>query len=313
MRTFAIFLIAGALPCASLAEGTREESGYVVGPGDQLTFHVVDVPEIGEKPVPVDGSGFVHLALAGRIKAAGLTVAEMEAEVGERLRGYLLHPDVSVSVAEFRSQPVSIIGAVKNPGVQQLQGRKTLIEMLSLAGGLDATAGPTVKIARRLEWGKIPLDRAVSDSTGQFSVAEVSVKSILGAKNPDENILIKPQDVISVPRAEIVFVIGQVLKPGEFVMHDHERVTALQALSMAGGLDHTAKPEHARILRQVRGAASQTEVPIDLKKIMAGKAPDLPLQSDDILFVPSNTSEKVALRALEAAIQTGTGIAIWRR
>jgi polysaccharide export outer membrane protein len=290
-----------------------DSSSYVLGPGDQLVFHVVDLEEINDKPVPVDLSGFVRLPMAGRIKVSGLTVRQVEVELAARLKTYLLQPDVSVSVAEFRSQPVSVLGAVRNPGVQQVQGRKTLIEMLSSAGGLDTTAGSSLKVTRRLEWGRIPLPNAVDDATGQYSVAEVSVKALLEARNPAENILVKPSDVISVPKAETIYVIGQVLKSGGFVLNDKEEISVLQALSMAGGLDRSAQPQNARILRRVSSTSARVEVPVDVKKILDGKTSDVHMEPEDILFVPASAPKKAAIRALEAAVQMGTGLVIYRR
>jgi polysaccharide export outer membrane protein len=286
---------------------------YVLGPGDQITVSVVDGEEFNGKPLQIDMSGYVRLPVVGRIRMSGLTVPQVETELANRLKTYLLKPDVSVSIVEFRSQPVSVIGAVKNPGVQQVQGRKKLIEMLSVAGGLDTTAGPMLKITRLLEWGRIPLATATVDPTGRFSLAEVSLKSLIEAKKPEENILVKPYDVISVPRAEMVYVIGQVTRAGGFVLNDRETLTALQALSLAGGLERTARPQHARILRSSAGEESRSEIPVNLKKILDGRTPDIPMQPDDILFVPTNVPQKAALRALEAAVQAGTGIVIWRR
>jgi len=244
---------------------------------------------------------------------AGLTAAQVEAEITKRLKTYVLRPDISVAVTEFHGQPVSVIGSVRTPGVQQVQGRKTLVEMLSLAGGLDPTAGTTLRITRRMEWGRIPLTNAKDDPTGAYSVAEVSLKSIMEARNPEENILVKPNDVISVPRAPTIYVIGQVMKSGGFVLNDRESMTALQALSMAGGLDKTARPRESRILRKPAEGSTWKEIPIDLKKVLEGKGPDVPLEGDDILVVPSSLPQKAALRALEAAVQAGTGIVIWRR
>jgi polysaccharide export outer membrane protein len=291
----------------------RKSPGYILGPGDQISVSIVNLEEINDKPIPIDLNGYVRLPLVGPLQVSGLTVAQVEAELTKRLKTYVLRPDVSVSIVEFRSQPVSVIGAVRNPGVQQVQGRKTLAEMLSLAGGLDANAGSILKITRQLEWGPIPLPSATEDATGNFSVAEVSLKSILHATHPEENIPVKPHDVISVPRAETVYVIGQVQKSGGFVLNDGEKVSALRALSMAGGLDRTARPQNARILRSLSGSPSRTEIRVDLKSILDGKASDVAMQPEDILFVPSNVPQKAALRALEAAIQMGTGIVIWRR
>jgi polysaccharide export outer membrane protein len=287
------------------------DSGYILGPGDQITVRVVGLEEISDKPIPVELNGEVRLPMVGRVRVSGLTVGEVETELARRLKIYLLRPDVSVSIAEYRSQPVSVIGAVRTPGVQQVQGRKTLVEMLSLAGGLDTNAGTKLKITRRLEWGRIPLPTAADDPTGQFSIGAVSLKSILEAKNPEENILVKPNDVISVPRAEMVYVVGQVQKAGGFVLNDHEDVTVLQAISLAGGFDKAAKPQNSKILRRVAGAPTKTEVAVNLKKILEGKTPDVPMQADDILFVPNNVPKTAGLRALEAAIQAGTMI-VWR-
>src|SRR5258706_16046273 len=119
----------------------------------------------------------VRLHMAGRMMISGLTVAKVEAEVTNRLKQYVKRPDVSVAVTEFHSQPVSVSGSVRTPGVQQVQGRKTLVEMLSMAGGLDPTAGTTLRITRQREWGKIPLSNAKDDPSGAYSVAEVSLKS----------------------------------------------------------------------------------------------------------------------------------------
>jgi polysaccharide export outer membrane protein len=296
-------------------EAHREQDvlGYVLGPGDQIAVHVVNVEEISDKPIPVELNGYVRLPLIGSIRVSGLTIAQVEVIVADRLRTYILHPDVSINIAEFRSQPVSVIGAVKSPGIQQVQGRKTLLEMLSLSGGLDAAAGSTVKVTRGLQRGRIPLAHVADDQTKQFSVAEVSLKSLLNAKNPEENILIEPYDVISVPRADVVYVIGEVHKAGGFPLDNAEEATVLQALSMAGGLDQMAQPQNAKILRRVPGVASRTEIGVHLKKILDGRASDVPMQAEDILFIPSSMPKKATLRALEAGLQMGTGLVIWRR
>ncbi len=121
----------------------------------------------------------------------------------------------------------------------------------------------------------------------------------------------KPYDVISVPRGETVYVIGEVVKPGGFLLNDSEQVTVLQALSMASGADKLAQPQHSRILRRVPGASSRTEIPVDLNKILTGKSPDVRMQAEDILYVPNSIPKRAAIRALEAAIQLG-GVALFR-
>jgi polysaccharide biosynthesis/export protein len=287
---------------------------YVLGPDDQIVAHALEADEISDKPVRIDAAGYLHLPMVGRLKAGGLTVEQLENDLAARLKVYVKAPEVAVSVVEFRSQPVSVIGSVRNPGVHQIQGRKTLIEMLSLAGGLADDAGHTVKITRRLEWGRVPLPNARDDPTGAFSVADLSLESIMAARSPAENIEILPRDVISVPRAQMVYVVGQVTRAGGFVLRERETLSALQALALAGGLDHAASPQNARILRKTPGtpATTHSEIPVNLKRILAGQAPDLPLASEDILFIPASAPKKAMARMAEAAIQIATGVAIFR-
>ncbi len=204
------------------------------------------------------------------------------------------------------------MGAVNTPGVHQVQGHKTLLEMLALAGGIRPDAGYSIRITRESDWGCIPLPNAQLDASGRFSVAELNLKKIMEAKNPEENIQIFPHDVISVPKAEMVYVIGEVKRSGGFVLGEHQSMSVLQALSLAEGLNSTADTRHARILRLDRNADQRVEMAVDVKGILSGKGRDVPLQGDDILFVPGSTGKKAVLRGLEAAIQTGTGLAIWR-
>jgi polysaccharide export outer membrane protein len=287
-------------------------SNYVLGPDDLITVRAMEVEEINNLPVRIDLEGAINLPLVGRMEAAGLTVAQLEAEVTRRLKTYVRQPDVVASVTEYRSQPVSVFGSVRNPGVHQLQGRKTLIEILSLAGGLNQDAGHTIKITRGIEWGAIPLPNAAPDATGRYIVAEVALTAIMEAQRPAENIEVRPHDVITVPRAEMVYVTGQVHKSGGFVLNERSSVTVLQALSLAGGLDTAAAGKYSRILRAGVGTADRTEIPVDLSRIMAGKARDVSLQPEDILFVPSSLPKKAAIKAIETAIQMGTGVLIWR-
>ena len=288
-------------------------SNYILGPDDQITLFVSDLDEISNKPMRIDMRGDLTLPLAGRVHAAGFTADQLESEITDRLTKYLRNPEVVVSITDFRSQPISILGAVMQPGVHQLLGHKTLFEVLSEAGGLRPDAGNTVKITRNLKWGEIPLPDAKTDPTGQFSIASISSKSIMEATNPAENIAIKPDDVISVPKADLVYCIGSVHKPGGFVLGQDESLSALQVLSLAEGLDAKAAADKAKIMRAVPGSATRTEIPVNLKQLMAGKAPDLPLKSDDILFVPNSAAKSVAARTAEAALQIGTGIAIYAR
>jgi polysaccharide biosynthesis/export protein len=287
-------------------------STYLLGPGDQLEISAPELTELANKQVRVDGEGDIEVPMGGRVHVAGLTAKQTEEQLNKVLSTYIRQPQVVVSIAEVRSQPVSVLGAVNAPGVHQVQGHKTLLEMLASAGGIRQDAGYSVRITRELEWGCIPLPNARLDTTGKFSVAELNLKKIMEAKNPEENIQIFPHDVISVPKAEMVYVIGDVRRSGGFVLGEHQSMSVLQALSLAEGLNSTADSRHARILRLEHNADQRVDVAVDVKRILNGKGPDVPLQGDDILFVPGSTGKKAAVRALEAAVQTGTGLAIWR-
>lgn len=306
-----------AVDCARGQQGTdtpadQSAAGYVLGPDDQIVIRALDAEEISEKPFLIGTDGKINLPMAGRLHAGGLTVTQLETEIASRLKPYIQEPEVSVSVLEFRSQPVSVLGAVNNSGVLQLRGHKTLFEIISAAGGLKTEAGNTIKITRRKEFGPIPLPSAVNDPSGNFSVAEVSLKSVMEARNPQENIDVKPNDVISIPRADLIYVIGAVKRAGGFVLSEREHMSVLQALSMAEGLDRVASGKNARILRPSEGTSTRTEIPVDLNKILTGKRSDVSMQANDILFVPSSGAKNATLRGLEAAIQTATGVAIWR-
>jgi polysaccharide biosynthesis/export protein len=315
---FATMSCVAQVPSSSAPEGLKAKCGgqvrstYLLGPDDQLDISGPELSEGDNKPVRVDGDGDIQAPLVGRVHVAGLTVQETEQQLNKVLSKYIRHPQAVVTVAEVRSQPVSVLGAVNTPGVHQVQGHKTLLEMLALAGGIRSDAGYSVRITRQLEWGCIPLPKAEFDPSGHFSVAELNLKRIMEAKNPGENIQIFPHDVISVPKAEMVYVIGEVKRSGGFVLGEHQTMSVLQVLSLAEGLNGTADARHARILRLKRDADQREEMAVDVKDVLNGKKADIALRADDILFIPGSTGKKAALRAVEAAIQTGTGMAIWR-
>lgn len=280
-----------------------------LGPGDQILIRAIDLEEIDNKPVLVDRRGNINLPIVGELKAAGATPEQLEDAIKERLTRVLRHPpDVTVSLMEVHSQGVSVLGAVNTPGVHQLQGDKTLFEVLSLAGGLRTDAGYTVIITRQIEWGPIPLPTAALDSTGRYSVASVNVKSIMNASNPAENIHIKPNDVISVPRADIIYVIGAVKRAGGYALNDNGTRSTLQILSLAEGLEKTAAGDRARIMRGIPGSNDRKEIPINLKKILAGKSSDVQLQADDILFVPTSGAKTAGFRTIDILAGSAAGL-----
>lgn len=287
---------------AQLSGKTTAPSGYVLGPDDQIVIRAVEGLDVGDKPILIGTNGNITLPLIGRVHAAGLTVEQLEGELVSRLKTYVREPQISVTVTEFRSQPVSVFGAVTNPGVFQLRGRKTLYEVLSLAGGPLDTAGATVSIVRLSENGVIPLPGAVPDSTGRYSTAELNLQDILDGKNPAANIEIKPHDVISVApgNARMVYVVGDVKRAGAFNLGGQRTMSVLSAVSLAGGFGHTAKPDKATILRPAPDGQKHEQIAVNIKRILAGKDEDIGLHPDDVLVVPTSS------RRVFATVVSGT-------
>jgi polysaccharide export outer membrane protein len=284
-------------------------STYVLGPYDEVLIQAGDVPELSGKPQRVDPDGDLRLPMIGRVRAAGMTLEQLEADLKNRLKVFIHEPDIVVSVIEFRSQPVSVIGAVSKSGVHQLEGHKTLIEMLSLVGGLSPDAGPIVQITRDRQWGRLPLGDGVIDAADGSTVAAVAVKPLLAGQTPDKNINIRPHDVISVPRAELVYVVGEVAKAGPLPLVAGPSLSVMEALSSSGGVLRSAAGSHARILRSTASGQKRTELAVDIVRIMQAKDDDVPLFAGDILVVPDSKSKRAVTRAVEAAIQTGLMIA----
>jgi polysaccharide export outer membrane protein len=301
---------AAAQPPAA-ATSIEAAPGYVLGPDDVIAIKGLDVEEISSASIRIDPGGYISLPMLGRVPAGGLTVERLENELASRLKIYVWEPVVAVSIVEYRSQPVSVIGSVGAPGVHQLEGRKTLIEILSKAGGLQPEAGNWIRITRRVEWGSIPLPSAARDASGQFSVAQVSLKSIMHGTHPEENILIRPNDVISVPRAALVYVIGEVKKPGGFILHERGSISGLQALAMAEGLASAAAADRAMIIRQFPDA-TRVQIPANLKEILKGKHTDVELLPDDILLIPTNVTKLALTRVISTAVQAATSAVIYR-
>jgi polysaccharide export outer membrane protein len=308
-KHFLTLLLSG---CCLAADQQTSAKEYVLGPEDQVKIWALGIEEISDKPARIDPGGDLDLPLIGKVHAGGLTVEQLKIELLRRLSKEVLKPQVSVEIVEFGSQPVSVIGAVNHSGVHQLRGRKTLMEVVSMAEGLRQDAGPRIKISREMQYGAVPLPTAKTDSTGQFSVADVEVKSLLSGTHPGDNILIFPHDVITVPAAEAVYVLGEVRKPGEVPLKNNSSISVLQALAGAEGFGLTPAPQDAKIVRQIAGTSERQEIAVDLKKVLAGTAEDIAMRPNDILVVPPSGPKKAAARAMEAAIQAATGIAIWR-
>jgi polysaccharide export outer membrane protein len=312
LLTWSLALAAQTANSGVRFDAVMQEGSYVLGSNDRIVVRCVNADEFSATPVRIDNDGQVTLPFVGRIELAGLTVTDAEKQLTDQLSKFIQHPQIQLNVVESHSQPVSVFGAVRNPGSYQLEGRKTLAEILSMAGGLRPDAGKTLKLTRRTAWGPIPLPASDQRTTGDITVAEINVEELVRGRAAFADIEVRPHDVISVSQADLVYVVGQVRKPGGFVMTGSGDFTVLQALSMAEGLDRTAAPKKAMILRK-QGSSGRIEVPVDLERIMSGRAPDTPLRSEDVLFVPNNTAKSAGMKTLDVIVQTATGMAVYGR
>jgi len=286
-------------------------TSYVLGPEDRITVRVFAANDIPNKPVQIDNDGTVTLPMIGQVHAAGLTVKQLQDHLVTAYKKYFKDPQVTVQVNDFRSQPVSVAGNVTTPGVVQLRGNRNLMEVIGQAGGLRADAGDSVLITRNLSEGPIPVSGAFTDPTRKYSVAHINIRSIMSGKNPEANIQIKPHDVITVPRARLVYVLGNVGRPGGYVMTENENMSITQAIALAGGWDKTAALSSARVLR-ADGGPTREKILANVKKIMENKAPDLQLQPDDILYIPNSMTKAIGARGAKEGISVGTGVLVWR-
>jgi len=290
-----------ALPATAqgrLASDPGVSGDYTLGPGDVLRVDVFEVEELSGVTT-IAPNGTAGLPLVGRIPAAGSTVVDVEAEIERRLAdGLLQDPQVSVSVEEHRSQPVSVVGAVKEPGVYQLRGRRRLVDVVALAGGLDPEAGEYVVVSR-------------GDASGRQE-QRIRVRALLeSAGDESANPLIQPHDVVRVEKAGIVYVLGSVQRPGGFPIREQEPMTILSAVSLAEGSESTASLQKARVIRG-RGAGKQ-EIPVRLRDVLNGRAEDFELVANDIVYIPDSRARTIVNRGAEAIVQMATGIVVWRR
>lgn len=292
--------------------GPAAPGDYRIGPYDLLDISVFEAPELN-RTVRVSAGGEVSLPLLGGVQAAGLTPQELERVLQELLRRrYMKDPHVSVFVREMESHPVSVFGAVTKPGVYQIRGTRTLIEVLSLAQGLAEDAGDTVLVLR----GRPSASPAAGEEAGEDAAVgenvSINLKDLLQSGDARYNVPVHPGDIVKVARAGVVYVVGEVKKPGGFVLRHNENISVLQALALAEGLSRTAAKSHARIIR-TDTEGRRSEVAINLDKVLAGKAADPFLEPNDIVFVPNSAARSAFYRGLEATVGTLSGLIIYRR
>jgi polysaccharide export outer membrane protein len=304
---------APAAETKSLLLNTRIGPNYLIGPEDVLSIDVFDVPELSKLKVEVGNDGNVAVPLLGNVRAAGLTQHQLRDELAEEWgKKYLQDPQVTVTIDDFKSRPVSVVGAVAKPGEYFLTGRRTLVEVLAMAGGpasLGAAAGKEVMVERPGGFADLPQ----VDGLRQTAPDKVSIemKKLLYSQDTDLNIEIDPFDIVSVSRAGVIYVVGAVTRPGGYLLDSKDTVSVLEAIAMAQGVGANAKTRDVRIIKR-SDAGVQKEIPIDLKKMMQGKAPDITLAANDILFVPNSAAKAIGKQSIATTIGMITGLVVYR-
>jgi len=298
-----------------------EQAEYRIGSHDLLEINVFEAPDLN-RSLRVSASGEISMPLLGAIQSTGLTARELEGVIEIKLRQYMKEPHVGVFVTTVESHPVSVVGAVKKPGVFQIRGTKTVLEMLSMAEGLSDDAGDQVLVMRGagLQFGSDsasdpsnsnPDSAVLANPTGNDTV-KINLKDLLESGDQRYNVPVYPGDIVKVTRGGIVYVIGEVKKPGGFVLKSDQNMSVLKAIALAEGLTSTSAKSRTKIIRTDEHSGKRVEFPIDLGKVLAGKAPDTPLKPADIVFVPNSSGKTVLYKGTEAAVATASGLAIWR-
>jgi polysaccharide biosynthesis/export protein len=306
-----------------------------IGTGDLLHIEIFDVPELSRDVRVGDAGDISYPLIPAKITAAGLTPFQLEQKMEQLLieNGLVTHPQVSVFVKEQNSQPVSVVGAVVKPMVYQVIRPTTLLEILAGAGGITDDAGSFVIITRS---PTAPAARSaaavigasangsVSASAGTPSandplgespqIVTIRLQDLLESGNSAFNILVYGGDVVSVPRAGIVYVTGAgVAQPGGYVLQSHgEQITVLKAVALAHGLTGFAKADSAVIMRSNPVTGQRDVIPVRIKQIENQKTQDVNMKSNDVLYIPDSKGMKVLARGAEAAIGIGSSVAIYR-
>jgi polysaccharide export outer membrane protein len=329
----------------------------VIGSGDLLTMQVFEVPELSRE-VRVSQTGTIGIPLVPvRLHVSGLTELQAEMKISEVLEadGLVSHPQVSVTVREKKSKPITVVGAVGHPMVYQADRQITLLEVLAEAGGITGDAADSVIVTRAetdsLNEASTPPDISAEDAAPLASDASstktdvpataktpaapeiaaatganapqaippalsntitVNLNQILETGNTTNNIILLPGDIVTVPHAGIVYVLGAVNRPGGFaVSNDRGQLTTLKLLALAGGLERAAKSTRAVIVRK-DSSGQQREVDVDLKKVMKFEAEDVRLQPSDILYIPKSPAKQALLKTAELSAALGTAVIIYR-
>ena len=267
--------------------------GLVIGEGDLLQITLYGVPDFNQH-VRVESSGDVSLPMIGAVKVIWLSTEKAERMIEKELKdkGFYNNPQVNVLQQEFGGQGISVMGEVQKPGVYPVLTPRKLFDMLSAAGGTTPKAGQDILISHRTDPGKVQKLTFSSNTDKQM----------------EANVDVFPGDTIVITKAPIVYVVGDVRLPGGFVVDKSNGLTILQVLALAQGATTTAALNSSKLIRKTGDGPKET--PIYLKKILEGKAKDLQLDPDDILFVP-HSAGKEAMKGMTAVLQTVAGAAIY--
>src|SRR2546426_4412011 len=250
----AISVTQGDNPAASKSVPGANDTRYRIGPGDVLDIRVARAPELSRESVRVDQGGMIRMPmLSNDIPAACLTEGELAENVAKLYRKYKNDPHVDVFVREFQSQPVAVIGAVKGAAQFKLQRRVRLLELLSFAGGPTDSAGQSVQIVHA---GGAPLCEKTNNAAAADDSAFVTYKLSDTLKGvPEANPFVQPGDIVSLPLADQVYVLGNALRPAAIPMK--EPLTVTRAIAIAGGTGPSSKKDKVRILRQLPGSTAK--------------------------------------------------------
>jgi polysaccharide export outer membrane protein len=284
---------AGAAKAGDAAQDPANQSTAAkLGPGDLIEVNVYNVPELASK-ARVSLAGDIYLPLIDYVHVDGLTQEEAQSVIEKRLSdgGFVRSPHVTIFVDEASSQGVTVLGEVTRPGIYPDTADRKLYEIISEAGGFTASASRKIAIIRKSQPDPIRIDlpRNLGDDLSG-------------------NIEIMPGDTITIPRAPIIYVVGDVGRPSGLLV-DNGTLTVLQALALAGGTNHTAKLSGARIIHKTSSGMIETRV--EVKKMLEAKAPDVTLQADDILFIPVSGARVLAGRTFDAAMTAATAVGIY--
>lgn len=281
--------------------GNPAPADVEIGPGDLIDVRVFDTPELSSR-LRVQSDGTVNLPVGGKVHVAGNTAAQAAAAITQRFRDLQImkDPHLDVFLTEYATQGVTVSGEVRSPGVYPLQGAHSVLDFLSAAGGLTGNASHEITI--------VPRDRDKPEYT--LHLMENNQAGDLGLQVREAHTDVEPGDTIIVGRAGIVYVIGDVVRAGGYLIENTRRLSVSQALALAQGTNKTASDNKAKLIRNEGGQRVAENVP--LSKILHDKAPDPLLHDGDILFVPSSARKTWTYRGVEAAIQAAVGVLTFR-